>query len=50
MGQYKAGDTVLMKLEDKKIKFEKSQTSKHTRKTKTEEPKEEEIPKAEENV
>ena len=35
-GQYKAGDTVLLKMEDKKIKFEKLQTSKGTKKTKTE--------------
>ncbi len=48
-GEYKAGDTVLMKMEDKKIKFEKAPSAKHSRKTKTEEPKEEET-KTEENV
>ena len=41
-GEYKAGDTVLMKMEDKKIKFEKAPSAKHSRKTKTEEPKTEE--------
>ena len=43
MGQYKAGDTVLMKLEDKKIKFEKAPNQKSSRKSKTE-------AKAEENT
>ena len=48
-GEYKAGDTVLLKMEDKKIKFEKLQTTKSSRKKA--EPKEEE-PKApeQENV
>ena len=39
-GEYKAGDTVLLKMEDKKIKFEKLQSSKTSRKKS--EPKEEE--------
>ncbi len=50
-GQYKAGDTVLLKLEDRKIRFEKLQTSKTKRaKSETKEESDSEETVAEENT